>query len=139
MTPKKILFVCIGNASRSQMAEGFAKAMGQSLVEVYSAGSRPVGFVDAHAIAVMKEKGIDISQNKSKGLHQVPKETWDYVVTMGCGEEACSKMSARKSLDWPLENPAGISIERVRLIRDQIHGLVKHLLGNIEDEERERA
>lgn len=120
------------------MAEAFARTLGKGLIEPYSAGSRPVGFIDAHAIMAMKEKGIDISTRQSKGLNEVPKETWDYVVAMGCGDEACSRLSSKKTLDWELENPAGVSIERVRLIRDQIEQNVRRLVREVEDEERER-
>ncbi|MGZ3559359.1 MAG: arsenate reductase ArsC, partial [Thermodesulfobacteriota bacterium] len=85
---KKILFVCVQNASRSQMAHGFAEAFGKGRVEVYSAGSRPSSQINPLAIEVMKEKNIDLSGRRPKGLHDLPPVEMDYLITMGC-EETC--------------------------------------------------
>ena len=83
---KKILFLCVNNSCRSQMAEGFAKFYGKDKIEVYSAGSDPSRKVNRSAIEVMKEKGIDISRQKSKGFSELPHKNFDYVISMGCGD-----------------------------------------------------
>ncbi|HID06021.1 MAG TPA: arsenate reductase ArsC, partial [Armatimonadetes bacterium] len=85
---KKILFVCVHNSCRSQIAEGFARHFGDDAVEVYSAGSKPSGEVDPNAIAVMREVGIDISKQRSKSIDEIPQVEYDFIVTMGCGD-AC--------------------------------------------------
>jgi arsenate reductase len=95
---KKILFVCVENARRSQMAEGFAEALGQGKIEVFSAGCRPSFQVDPLAIEVMKEKGIDLSARRPKGLNDLPPIEMDYLVTMGC-EEACPAIPTKKVID----------------------------------------
>lgn len=127
---KKILFVCTENAGRSQMAEGFARhwASKQGLaVEAYSAGSRPSGKINPLAAEAMKEKEIDLSRQRSKGLEEVPVTIWDALVTMGC-EDRCPSFPAKKRADWELEDPKGKDLESVRKIRDQIETKVKTLL-----------
>lgn len=127
MTKKKILFACIGNCCRSQMAEGFARQFGvrssefgvkNSEFEVYSAGSHPAGYVHPDAIAGMKELGIDISSQYSKGFDQVPKDL-DYVITMGCGED-CPLVAAKERQDWQIPDPIGRGIEFFREVRDDL-------------------
>lgn len=81
---KRILFICVENACRSQIAEGFARALGKGKVEAYSAGSRPSGKVNTRAVALMKERGIDISSQTSKSFDDLPVKEFDYAVTMGC-------------------------------------------------------
>jgi protein-tyrosine-phosphatase len=115
----QILFVCIENSCRSQMAEGFAKALGGERVSAFSAGSRPSGRVDARAIAFMREKGIDIATQQSKGLAELPSVEWDYIVTMGCGD-ACPALPARCRLDWDLPDPKHLDDAGFRAVRDQI-------------------
>lgn len=126
----KILFVCIGNACRSQMAEGFAKAMSGEKIEVFSAGSRPAGFVSADAIRAMQEIGIDISKQFSKGVPQLPPERFDAIVTMGCGD-ACPQIPAKRRYDWQIPDPIGESAETFRNVRDQIQKQVEKLLKEI--------
>ena len=94
MKKKRIVFVCVENARRSQMAEGFANAFGQGRLEVYSAGSSPSSQIDPLVIEVMKEKGIDLSSKKPKGLNDLPPVEMDYLVTMGC-EETCPAVLAK--------------------------------------------
>ena len=124
---KKIVFVCVENACRSQMAEGFAEALGQEEVEVYSAGSRPSFQVDPLAIEVMKEKGIDLSARRPKGLNDLPPIQMDYLITMGC-EEACPAIPAKKVIGWEIPDPKGKSLDTFRNIRDMIEEKVRTLL-----------
>ena len=126
----KILFVCIENAGRSQMAEGFARKIAGKLVEPYSAGSQPSGKVNPLAIEVMKEKGIDISSHYSKGFNEVPVKEFDYVVTMGCGD-VCPFVPGKYNLDWQIPNPKDQPIDYVRQVRDMIEKEVEKLLNEI--------
>jgi protein-tyrosine-phosphatase len=128
MEPKRILFVCVENACRSQMAEAFARQYGGERVEAYSAGSSPRGRIDPTTVAVMQEKGLDVRSQTSKGLHALPTVAWDAVVGMGCGEEACAAIPATRHVNWQIPNPAGRSLEVYRQVRDLIEGSVKTLL-----------
>ena len=127
---KKIVFVCVENARRSQMAEGFAKAFGQGKVEVYSAGSRPSSQIDPLVIEVMKEKGVDLSLKRPKGLNDLPLIEMDYLVTMGC-EETCPAIPAKKIVEWEIPDPKGESIDVFREVRDLIEDKVKALFEEI--------
>ena len=127
---KKLLFVCVENARRSQMAQGFAEAFGEVKVEVYSAGSRPSDKIDPIVIEVMKEKGIDLSSRLPKGLDDFPPVEMDYLVTMGC-EETCPAVSAKKVIEWEIPDPKGKSIEIFREVRDLIEDKVKLLVKEI--------
>ncbi len=123
----RILFLCVENAGRSQMAEGFAKALAPAGVEILSAGSAPAKALNPAAVEAMREKGIDISAQVPKGLGDLPEGIFDWVVGMGCGD-ACPVHRAKKILDWEIPNPKGQPIEVVRRIRDQIELRVKELL-----------
>jgi arsenate reductase len=127
---KKIVFVCVENARRSQMAEGFANAFGQGRLEVYSAGSLPSPEIDPLVIEVMKEKGIDLSSKKPKGLNDLPPVEMDYLVTMGC-EETCPAVLAKKIIEWGIPDPRGKPIDEVRRIRDMLEAKVKMLLEEV--------
>lgn len=124
---RKVLFVCIENSFRSQIAEGFARALSGEFLEAYSAGSRPSGVVASAAIQLMDEVGIDISRHTSKGLDALPALEFDVVVTMGCGD-ACPTVKAKRRIDWPLDNPKGQPVEFLRKMRDDIEQRVKQLL-----------
>jgi len=128
---RKIVFVCVENARRSQMAESFAKAFGQEIVEAYSAGSRPASQIDPLVVEVMKEKGIDLSRRRPKGLNDLPPIEMDYLVTMGC-EETCPAVSAKKIIEWQIPDPKGKPIDEVRRIRDLLEVKVKGLLEEVE-------
>ena len=128
--PKKILFVCVQNASRSQMAQGFAEAFGKGKFEVYGAGSSPAPQINPLAIEVMKEKGIDLSGRRPKGLTDLPSVEMDYLITMGC-EETCPAVSARKIIGWQIPDPKGVPIGEVRRIRDMLEAKVKTLLEEV--------
>ena len=111
----RVLFVCIENAGRSQMAEGYARSLG---LDAESCGSRPAGRVNPLAIEAMREKDIDLAGHKSKGFESV-QGPFDFVVTMGCGD-ACPLTPARERRDWELPDPKGGDLEEVRRIRDEI-------------------
>jgi arsenate reductase len=128
---KKILFVCVENARRSQMAEGFANVFGQGKIEVYSAGSGPSSQTDPLVIEVMKEKGIDLSGKRPKGLNDLPPVEMDYLVTMGC-EETCPAVLTKKIIQWEIPDPKGKSIDFFRKVTDMIEEKVKGLLGEID-------
>ena len=124
-----ILFVRIENSCRSQMAEGFARAIGGERVNVFSAGSRPSGLVNDRAIAFMKEKGIDISGHQSKSLDDLPSLQWDYIVTMGCGD-ACPNLPAAHRADWDLPDPKHLDDAGFRAVRDRIEREVRALIAS---------
>jgi protein-tyrosine-phosphatase len=128
---KRILFVCVENARRSQMAQGFAEAIGKWKLEVYSAGSRPSSQIDPLVIEVMKEKHIDLSGKRPKGLNDLPPMEMDYLITMGC-EETCPAVLLKKTLEWNIPDPKGKLIEDFRKIRDMIEDKVKDLLAELD-------
>ena len=125
---KRILFVCVENSCRSQMAEALARIHGQEKVEVFSAGSRPSGVVNPKAIAAMKELGYDLSRHPSKGLSDLPDVEYDHAITMGCGD-ACPVVPGARVEDWPLSDPKGRPLDEVRRIRDDIAARVEALIS----------
>ena len=127
-----ILFVCVANSLRSQMAEALAKAKSGGDWEVWSAGSHPSGQVHPLAVQLMTEIGLDLSGHRSKGLAEVPKRQWDYLVTVGCGDR-CPAVSARHRLDWAIPDPSGAPMEEARQVRDRIQGLVTELFERTKD------
>lgn len=127
---KKILFVCIGNACRSQIAEGFARHLGGDKVQAFSAGSRPAGFVAEDAVETMREIGIDISQQASKSVESFRDWDFDVVVTMSCGD-ACPWVPAKLRQDWQIPDPIGQDAHFFRKVRAMIEERVKALLGNL--------
>ena len=129
MTPS-VLFVCVHNAGRSQMAAGWLRHLAGDAVEVRSAGSLPGDQVNPAAVAAMAEVGIDISGQRPKVLTTDAVEGSDVVVTMGCGD-ACPIFPGKRYLDWELEDPAGKDVESVRPIRDDIERRVRELLGEL--------
>jgi arsenate reductase (thioredoxin) len=129
-TTTSVLFVCVHNAGRSQMAAGFLTHLGGDLVEVRSAGSLPAEQVNPAAVEAMKEVGIDISDSTPKVLTTEAVQASDYVITMGCGD-ACPVFPGKKYLDWELDDPAGKGVEAVRPIRDQIKTRIEALLAEI--------
>jgi protein-tyrosine-phosphatase len=129
-----ILFVCIENSCRSQMAEGFARALGGETLLAYSAGSRPSGRVNTRAIAFLREKGIDITGQQSKGLDELPSVSWDYIVTMGCGD-ACPSLPARHRLDWDLPDPKHLDDAGFRAVRDRIEHEVRAIIAALRESE----
>ncbi|MFE4971380.1 arsenate reductase ArsC [Kitasatospora sp. NPDC056651] len=126
-----VLFVCVHNAGRSQMAAGFLQHLAGDRVEVRSAGSAPGDQVNPAAVAAMAEVGVDISDRRPKILTAEAVQASDYVITMGCGD-ACPYFPGRKYLDWKLDDPAGQGVEAVRPIRDEIRTLIENLIAEID-------
>ena len=128
-----ILFVCVHNSGRSQMAEAFFKQIAKGKAQAYSAGTQPADKVNPVVAEAMREIGIDISANKPKALTLEMVEQADRMITMGCGAEAEAVCPARliETEDWALEDPKGKSLEQVREIRDQIKAKVSELLAEI--------
>ncbi|MFD9219507.1 arsenate reductase ArsC [Streptomyces sp. NPDC060064] len=126
-----VLFVCVHNAGRSQMAAGFLSHLAGDRVEVRSAGSLPAQQVNPAAVEAMKEVGVDISAQQPKVLTTEAVKASDYVITMGCGD-ACPIFPGKKYLDWALEDPAGKGVESVRPIRDEIKNRIEALIAEID-------
>jgi arsenate reductase len=133
MSDKKatVLFVCVHNAGRSQMAAGYLQALAGDRVQVLSAGTAPKDSVNPSAIAAMAEDGIDIASSTPKVLTDESVKESDYVITMGCGD-ACPYFPGKTYLDWPLSDPAGKGVEEVRPIRDEIRAKVEALISEID-------
>jgi protein-tyrosine-phosphatase len=127
---KTILFVCVHNAGRSQMAAGFMRTLGGDRVEVLSAGSAPKDSINPIAVAAMAELGIDIANQQPKILTPESVQASDVVITMGCGD-ACPYYPGKRYEDWKLDDPAGQGIEPVRVIRDEIKGRIEALLAEL--------
>jgi protein-tyrosine-phosphatase len=127
---KRVLFVCIENSNRSQMAEAFARRHGQGKAEAYSAGSRPSGRVNPRALEFMQEIGYDLRTHRSKGLGELPDVEFDVVVTMGCGDE-CPVIRAQRREDWNIPDPKGLPAEEFRTVRDLIEKKVKTLIDDL--------
>ncbi|MFE2564753.1 arsenate reductase ArsC [Streptomyces mirabilis] len=126
-----VLFVCVHNAGRSQMAAGFLSQLAGDRIEVRSAGSIPGEQVNPAAVEAMREVGVDIAGRQPKLLTTEAVQASDYVITMGCGD-ACPVFPGKKYLDWALEDPAGKGVESVRPIRDEIKARVENLIGEID-------
>ena len=125
-----VLFVCVHNAGRSQMAAGYLRALGGDRVEVLSAGSAPKDSINPVAVEAMAEEGIDISENTPKVLTVEAVRESDVVITMGCGD-ACPIFPGKRYEDWELDDPAGQGIESVRPIRDEIRSRIEALLADL--------
>jgi protein-tyrosine-phosphatase len=127
---KRILFVCVENSNRSQMAEAFARLHGGDRVEAFSAGSKPSGRINPKAVAAMKELGYDLAVHASKGLAEFDGQEFDAAVTMGCGD-ACPLVRARTRFDWNIPDPRDMSPEQFREVRGIIESKVKDLLQSL--------
>jgi protein-tyrosine-phosphatase len=125
------MFVCVHNAGRSQMAQGFLQHLAGDRIEVRSSGTMPGNQVNPAAVEAMAELGIDISSAQPKVLTNEDVMASDYVITMGCGD-ACPFYPGKIYLDWALQDPAGKGVEAVRPIRDEIQGLVEALIAEID-------
>jgi arsenate reductase len=131
MTGKpSVLFVCVHNAGRSQMAAGWLRHLAGDSVEVRSAGSDPGQQINPSAVAVMAEVGIDITGRRPRKLDWQTAESSDVIVTMGCGD-ACPVFPGKRYEDWKLDDPAGQGVEAVRPIRDEIERRVRQLLSEL--------
>ncbi len=125
-----ILFLCVHNAGRSQMAAGFARRAGAGRIEVFSGGSEPAGAVNPAAVAVMAEVGIDIAGFVPQRFTDDLLARVDVVVTMGCGD-TCPYVPGKRYVDWPLDDPKGRPVDEVRRIRDEISALVEELVAQL--------
>jgi protein-tyrosine-phosphatase len=130
MSAKRLLFVCVENSNRSQMAQAFARMHGGPTIEAHSAGSRPSGKINPKAIAAMAEIGYDLSVHQSKALDDIPPGRYDAAVTMGCGD-ACPMVQARIREDWQIPDPRDMAPEPFREVRDLIEWKVKELLARL--------
>src|SRR5262245_12458466 len=124
----KIIFLCIENSNRSQMAEAFGHMYAPQGVEVFSAGSKPSGKVNPRAIEALRELGYDMSSHRSKGLDDLPASEFDVAVTMGCGD-SCPTLKAKRRIDWQIPDPKLLSPEDYRQVRDLIGRMVRALLA----------
>jgi len=131
MKKPTVLFVCVHNAGRSQMAAGLLQHLSEGRVEVLSAGSAPKASINPVAVEAMLELGIDISSNSPKILEDSAVQASDVVITMGCGD-ACKYYPGKRYEDWQLDDPAGQGIDAVRAIRDDIKSRVMNLLNDLE-------
>jgi arsenate reductase (thioredoxin) len=133
MTAEKstVLFVCVHNAGRSRMAAGYLQHLAGDRIQVLSAGSQPADQVNPAAVAAMAEDGIDIATERPQLLTDSAIRSADVVVTMGCGDE-CPFYPGRRYEDWVLDDPAGLGVEEVRPIRDEIRRRVEQLIAEID-------
>jgi protein-tyrosine-phosphatase len=129
---KNVLFVCVGNAGRSQMAEAFFNHLAGGKAKATSAGTNPVNIIDPTVVQVMKEVDIDISNNRPKKLTVEMLDQADKVITMGCGVEGVCPASFVETEDWELEDPKSQSIEKIREIRNQIRIRVEKLIKEMQ-------
>lgn len=128
--PKKLVFVCVENSNRSQMAEAFARIHGGDAIEAHSAGSRPSGRVNPRAIEYMSEVGYDLTAHTSKSLDQFNGQEVEVAVTMGCGDE-CPLVQARRREEWQIPDPKHMEPEQYREVRDLIERKVLELLESL--------
>jgi protein-tyrosine-phosphatase len=126
---RRVVFLCVENSFRSQIAEAFARLHGGPRIEALSAGSKASGTVHPRAVETMKEVGIDLTTHRSKGLAEIPDLVYDAAVTMGCGE--CPVVRAKRRIDWAIPDPKELSAGELRRVRDEIEHRVKELLSQI--------
>lgn len=129
-TVKRLLFVCVENSNRSQMAEAFARLHGGVEVEAYSAGSRPGGKVNPQAVEMMLELGYDMSKHFSKSLAEIPDVEYDFVATMGCGD-ACPAVRGKWREDWSIPDPKELAPAEFRQVRALIESKVRTVLSKL--------
>lgn len=127
---KRVLFVCIENSCRSQIAEAFAHLYGKDKIEPFSAGSKPSGEINPKAIESMKEVGYDLTRHSSKSLAEIPQEQYEYVITMGCGD-VCPFVPAKYQEDWGIPDPKELPMDEFRKIRALIEDKVRELIRKV--------
>jgi protein-tyrosine-phosphatase len=128
---RRVLFVCVENSNRSQMAEAFARRHGAGRVEAYSAGSRPSGHIHPRAVEFMREIGYDLADDhRSKSLADIPDVEYDAAITMGCGD-ACPQVRAKQREEWAIPDPKELPAEEFRAVRDLIEAKVQALLARL--------
>ena len=127
---RRLLFACVENSNRSQIAEAFARIHGGENIEAYSAGSQPSGEVNQKAIAAMREVGYDLSKHKSKSLEDIPQVEYDFVATMGCGD-ACPFVRAKQRENWQIPDPKNLPPAGFNEVRDLIEQKVRDVLSTL--------
>lgn len=127
---RKVLFVCVENSNRSQMAEAFARLLGGNGIEAHSAGSKPSGKVNPKAVAAMQSFNYDLTTHRSKSLDDLPDVEFDAVITMGCGD-SCPHIPARSRVDWALPDPRDMSHREYRVVCETIRDNVRGLLSDL--------
>lgn len=127
---KRLLFVCVENSNRSQMAEAFARIHGAEKFEAYSAGSKPAGRINPRAVRAMREIGYDLTTHSSKSLTDLPALAYDFVATMGCGDQ-CPYVRAKRRENWDLPDPREMGPNEFRKVRDLIETRVKAILAEL--------
>ncbi|OLA97313.1 MAG: low molecular weight phosphatase family protein [Verrucomicrobia bacterium 13_2_20CM_55_10] len=127
---RRLLFACVENSNRSQIAEAFARIHGGENIEAYSAGSQPSGEVNQKAIAAMREVGYDLSKHKSKSLEDIPQVEYDFVATMGCGD-ACPFVRAKQRENWQIPDPKNLPPAGFNEVRDLIEQKVRDALSTL--------
>ena len=127
---RRLLFACVENSNRSQIAEAFARVHGGENIEAYSAGSQPSGEVNQKAIAAMREVGYDLSKHKSKSLEDIPQVEYDFVATMGCGD-ACPFVRAKQRENWQIPDPKNLPPAGFNEVRDLIEQKVRDALSTL--------
>jgi len=132
---KNVLFVCVENSCRSQMAEAFGRMLGDGVINACSSGSNPSGVVNPKAIAAMREIGYDLSAHDSKSLDDIPDIEYDVVVTMGCGDK-CPYVRAKKRIDWAIPDPKRMAPDEFREVRELIRSNVEDLIAQCRDNVR---
>jgi arsenate reductase len=130
-SPKRVLFICVENSNRSQMAEAFARIHGGTNIEAYSAGSRPSGKINPRAVEFMREVGYDLTTHGSKGLGDLPPREFDAAIGMECGDEGCPLVRAKRHEEWGIPDPKSMPPEQYRAVRNQIEAKVKELLARL--------
>lgn len=133
---KQVLFACVENSCRSQIAEGFANTLGEDVLIAYSAGSNPLGMVDHLAIQVMREEGIDISGAISKGFENLADKEFDFVIGMGCND-ICPFLPNKEYRQWRIEDPAGEELAFFREVRDEIRKNVESLINELRNKKKQ--
>jgi protein-tyrosine-phosphatase len=128
---KRVLFVCVENSNRSQMAEAYARIHGSGKVDPFSAGSRPSGRINPKAVEAMREVGYDLTAHKSKGLADLPPGDFDVVVGMGCGDEGCPLVKAKRHEEWAIPDPKNLQSDQFKAVRDLIEQRVQALLASL--------
>lgn len=127
---KRVIFVCVENSNRSQMAEAFARMHGAGKVEAFSSGSRPSGRINPKAVEAMRELGYDLTTHQSKGLADFNGQEFDAAVTMGCGDE-CPLVIAKQRVDWKIPDPRDMLPEQFREVRNLIESKVKEVIEKL--------
>jgi len=127
---KRVVFVCVENSCRSQMAEAFARRLGDGRVEAYSAGSEASGALNPKAVESMREIGYDLARHRSKSLSDLPRIEYDVAVTMGCNDQ-CPSLRARTRTDWAVPDPKDLPKDEFRVVRETIEAKVRGLLASL--------